>query len=186
MPLSEKGRLRLRDLALRPVSVDTGTDYPCSQKDLDSYVRLAHGNQKEFLGQMESTYQLVKWNRLSKELTRREEKALSNLEYGLSLRGKISKCGPDLVIKAFRDLDELFFMGLLHGNCRVNWVDTETLCAIRQKPPRTILGITRPERRGQAAIHLNADDIFLCMLDPFMVMFSTLLHECWWVASPGK
>ena len=64
---------------------------------------------------MMSTYKLVRHNRYNKDLPQEEADAIERLRDGL----KIKNWGPDLVIKAFRDLDTVFFRGRVVGNCLV-------------------------------------------------------------------
>lgn len=84
---------------------------------------------------------------------------------------QIKESAPDLIIKAFKDLDTLFFLGRLHGNCLIRWRD----------PARCdhALGMTQLKRYGQASISLNAHGIMLKSEEPYMEIFRTVLHECW-------
>ena len=173
MRISREERRRLMELAKFPVSAHRGTPYPCDQKDLESYLRLPHPNNKQMLDRMEATYQLTRFNRLTKELSPNEKAARRNLKMGLL----IENWGPDLAIKAFRDLDALFFMGRLHGNCLLEWQDK---AAFREDGENACFGLTIPRSYGQAKIILSSYDIMLKAAEPYMGMFRTLLHESWW------
>ena len=105
------------ELAKRPIRADTGTPYPCTQEDLDYCLRFPRIKPGKRLHRMEATYQLTRFNRLTKELSPNERNACKNLKAALQLRD----WGPDLIIKAFKDLDQLFFMGRLYGKCLVGW-----------------------------------------------------------------
>lgn len=90
--------------------------------------------------------------------------------------------GPDLAIKAFDDLDTVFFGGYLRRNVRVQWV-----ASIKKAgdDDYEAFGETRWERSAshcQCTIVLDAEMIFLSDNGPncpssFRLMLSTLLHE---------
>ena len=89
---------------------------------------------------------------------------------------------PDLVIKAFNDLDTVFFGGRLHGNVLVSWANSME-CAEIERETGKFFGCTESrfsEEKGQARILLNARGIFLNNVEdenPLRAMFCTLLHE---------
>lgn len=177
MLISKGERRHLADLAQRPVSVDTGTPYPCSQRDIDLCRHTRHANHDR-LHRMEATYQLTRFNRPTKELSQTEELAYRNLKRAL----KLPDWGPDLLIKAFKDLDELFFMGRLHKKVLVGWGDNAA-CHARGVDPQEVYGVTLPARPGTVKIVLSIQTIIFKSPDPYEYMFCTLLHECWWLVS---
>lgn len=89
--------------------------------------------------------------------------------------------GPDLAIKAFNDLDTVFFGGHLCGNVKVQWTSS-----IKNEEGQSdeSYGEThwgRPGCRGQCRIMLDAEMIFLVDArghpSTLRLMLSTLLHE---------
>lgn len=96
--------------------VDRGTRYPCTQEDLDSYRRLPSGYY-DFtpIPADEAVDRLLDFLHPSKEPSRKVHSALQRLYVGINMRHK----APDIVIRAFRDLDTAFFGGNLSGNCLV-------------------------------------------------------------------
>jgi len=177
MPISERERQRLAQLALRPVDVHTGTPYPYHQSDIDLCRRTRQANLHR-LHRMEATYQLTKFNRITRELSPAEERACRNIERALQL----PDWGPDLLIKAFKDLDQLFFMGRLHGRTLLGWSDPAA-CIARTGSYRDTLGVTQPARPGTVRIILNIHNIVFNASNPYTDMWTTLLHECWWSVS---
>ena len=174
MNISHQERWHLIELAKRPIRADTGTPYPCTQEDLDYCLRFPRIKPRERLHRMEATYQLTRFNRLTKELSPNERNACKNLKAALKLRD----WGPDLIIKAFKDLDQLFFMGRLHGQCLVGWCDPGY-----RKVSHGEYGVTTFVPPSSAKIMLNVQDVILMTEEPYMEMFRTMLHECWWYVS---
>ena len=119
-----------------------------------------------------STYQLVRHNRPHKDIPQEEADAIERLRDCL----KIKNWGPDLIIKAFRDLDTVFFRGRVVGNCLVRWRDREG--CIREHRECHYYGATSPlgqiENR-QVQITLNANLMFLECEDPYIEMWRTIL-----------
>ena len=119
-----------------------------------------------------STYQLVQHNRPDKDVPREEADAIKRVRDCL----KIKKWGPDLIIKAFRDLDTVFFKGRIVGNCLVRWRDREG-CE-RTHRACEFYGATTPvgplENR-QTQITLNANIMFFQCEDPYIEMWRTVL-----------
>jgi len=177
MQIPERERRRLAELAQRPVDVHTGTPYPCHQSDID-LCRRTRGANHHRLHRMEATYQLTKFNRITKELSPVEDRAYRNIKNALQLPG----WGPDLAIKAFKDLDQLFFMGRLHGRALLGWSDPAA-CIARVGSYRTQLGVTSQLRPGTVRIMLNIHMIMFKTSNPYIFMWSTLLRECWWSVS---
>ena len=170
MNISQQERWHLMELAKRPVRADTGTPYPCTQQDLDYCLRFPRIKPSGKLHRMEATYQLTRFNRLTKELSPNERNACKNLKAALKLRD----WGPDLIIKAFKDLDQLFFRGQLHGQCLVGWYTPASRKVSEQE-----YGVTTFVPPRSAKIRLNLPKIFLGTEEPYMEMFRTMLHECW-------
>ena len=175
MRIPERERRRLAELAQRPVDVHTGTPYPCHQFDIDlcRHTRQANHNR---LHRMEATHQLTKFNRITKELTPAEQLAYRNIQHALQL----PDWGPDLLIKAFKDLDRLFFMGRLHGRTLLGWSDPAA-CIARTGSYRDHFAVTLAARPGTVKIVLNIHNIMFNTPNPYTCMFTTLLHECWWL-----
>lgn len=174
MAIPKRERRHLAELAQLPVDVHTGTPYPCHQSDIDLCRRTRQANHHR-LHRMEATYQLTKFNRITKELTPAEENAHRKIKHALQL----PDWGPDLVIKAFKDLDQLFFMGRLHGRALLGWSDPAA-CIARAGSYRDHLAVTIAARPGTVRIVLNIHNIMFNTPNPYACMFTTLLHECWW------
>ena len=118
-----------------------------------------------------STHLLVKHNRLEKELSSKEADAVKRLRKSL----KIKDWGPDLIIKAFQDLDTLFFRGVLVGNCLVKWRDPEGCRRVDAEGKCTWYGLTEPLASKQVAITLSAEHIFLKCSDPYGQMWKVMI-----------
>ncbi|MCJ1226298.1 hypothetical protein MMC12_002948 [Toensbergia leucococca] len=84
--------------------------------------------------------------------------------------------GPDIVVKAFHDLDKVFFQGRLEGRVTIKWKKAKFFKYDSSKGKT--YGSTWSKAPRGAQIFLNADAIFLDQTsDPFKDMWGTLLHE---------
>ncbi len=105
-----------KDLCSGGVLVNRGTPYPCTQEDLDSYRHFPRGLYSfDPIGADEAVWRLLDSLDPFREPSRTVQSALRRLYAGINMRHK----APDIVIKAFRDLDIVFFGGNLSGSCRV-------------------------------------------------------------------
>lgn len=121
-----------------------------------------------------STYLLVRHNRLDREPSPKEADAIIRLRKSL----KMKNWGPDLIIKAFEDLDTVFFRGCLVGNCLLKWRDPKGCRRVSAKDTCTWYGFTHwagSPAHKQAAITLSAENIFLEDADPYGQMWKVIL-----------
>ena len=83
--------------------------------------------------------------------------------------------GPELAVKAFCDLDAVFFRGKLRGHVCVTWAD------VGEFPDGNVFGHTVFLGRGKAVIQLNARFLFFDWGyrdgRVFAQMLATVLHE---------
>ena len=90
--------------------------------------------------------------------------------------GRYDWRGPDLAIKAFCDLDTVFFRGRLKGHVCVSWADTKEF-----PPGKARFGQTVCLGQGKALIQLNVHFIFIgwnCRDGRLLIqMHATVLHE---------
>lgn len=158
--------------AFEPIRPDTGTYYPCSQRDIEDTIHFTRDHNGHYVSTRRAVHEIVSQN----DLTRRP----SDLEYAAirRLRNAIDWCfrhrtwGPDLVIKAFKDLDTIFFCGRLAGIVKVKWV--------RHHPDFTGLCRRESSRSTRCKISLSADAILGSReRTPFNEMWATILHEMW-------
>lgn len=190
---SPKSRQDLRDKASRNVSLDSGTDYTCTQSDLDATGGLArqeypkddHGdrnacrrkwftqpNHGPFIAPRQACWDIFKHNDLCRKPGKLETEAVERLSKAIAA-GRRGSWAPDLIIKAFCDLDTVFFRGRLRGHICVRWLPDWSA------PGSTTWGTTVLLGEGKCAIRLNADTILLDHRRPFERMFATVLHEMW-------
>lgn len=79
----------------------------------------------------------------------------------------------------FGDTDLVFFGGWLRGNTEVTWGDEHDLCLNDE-----LLGVTLWLEPGKCRITLNSPLIFGPLRKrTFRLMWSTMLHEMWYVNS---
>ena len=185
--------------ASKDVLLDSGTNYPCQQSDLDATGGLTRkhypGNRREdqkvsrkewfprenhgpFVSARQATLDVFQQNRTG----RKNPSAVVIAATDRFHRAIDAACrdglpwGPDLIIKAFCDLDIIFFGGKLRGHVCVRWLPDWS-------PPGTIkLGTTCYLGKGKSAINLNADVILRSGKSPYDIfeeMFATVLHEMW-------
>ena len=167
--------------ALQPFKTDTGTPYPCSQAEIDFHQKnvFPTRNKGPFVTSREATKEVM-WQNDTKRITPIlfEKEAIKRLFWAASCAQDGLTLGPDVAIKAFADLDLVFFAGRLRNHVTVQWqADIGT--------PNPVWGIcSRPRHgeEGQCRIKLNASLIFKegwtqGTRNPFESMIGTLLHE---------
>ena len=167
--------------AFEPVDADSGTQYLCSQSEINFHRRgrLPHSNTGPFVSAIEATSEIVRHNKETRKIPPLELAAIDRLIDAI-LDAEDKGYGPDITIKAFADLDLVFFNGRLRGNVCVQWASDEYFQKW-QVPPGTWGLTVRPQRgeMGQCRLYLNAKTILLDPSTdvPFKTMFGTLLHE---------
>lgn len=128
---------------------DYGTDYPCTMRQLQSYRTVPAPTYDRPWSANKAARVLLEFLNAPVPLGSRADAALHRIGFALGL----SDWGPDLIIKAFRDLDLAFFRGTLTGKTMVNW-------ATDQEFDRPVRGTTRFLGHGRCHIRLNASLIF--------------------------
>ena len=83
---------------------------------------------------------------------------------------------PDIVIKALHDIDTAFFMGLLRGGVKIQWVDQSNIIKKYGLKCADHLGITQFNYSGCCTIYLNMQPIFADKC-PRLRMWNCLFHE---------
>ena len=167
--------------ALQPFNQHSGTLYPCSQVEIDSHRENVFPNRNNgpFVTSREATKEVM-WQNDTKRITPIlfETGAIKRLLWAASCAQGGLILGPDVVIKAFADLDLVFFGGRLRNHVTVQWR------ADIHAPGRVWGTCERPRRgeEGQCRIKLNASMIFKeawtqRTRNPFESMMGTLLHE---------
>lgn len=174
-------REELRALAFRPVQRFRGTPYPTTQNGLHDTItpNLRPRRATDYVSANQASRQIAAHNALGRNLSRGEYDAIIRLEN--IVRDVFSnriEWGPDLIIKAFIDLDRVFFLGLLRGHVHVEWKSASSFP--RSTPNRLTMGVTTALGGGKARIRLNADGIFASTrMSTFKEMWRTMLHEMW-------
>jgi len=173
--------------ALQPFRTHTGTPYPCLQSSIDFHTlpSFPHKNNSKFVSTLSATNEILWQNHPLRALPPAEKEAIARLQTVLPSNDQ--NIGPDLAIKAFHDLDLVFFAGKLHNNVTVHWADSHTdehFLRIASSHPLPILGFTdrNPDRllseRGQCRIVLNARTLLRGGDGaPMECCLETLLHE---------
>ncbi|KAL9045516.1 MAG: hypothetical protein Q9214_001449 [Letrouitia sp. 1 TL-2023] len=169
----------LYELALAPISIHTGYPYPCRQEDLDSYSikkkKITHFG--DFLRDIvfcwpsnidDAVREIEAYLDPKRPPSAKEQSAMDRLYKALCLED--GEWTPDVPIKAFRDLDTVFFQGRLCGNVKVGWVSGKEL-------PSDAIGTTVYRFNGHSKIKLDADYHIFESWDPWKQMWQTLLHE---------
>ncbi len=168
-------RQELFALASRGVHANSGTHYPCSSSDIDRARHFHRHHRGEYVSARRADREIVEHNDPRRTPSRSEAAAIRRLV------GSIRRCewhlwGPDIVIKAFLDLDQIFFCGRLKDIVRVVWKSNLNRpgmagnCARDSSDPNS----------GRREIWLNANEILLAHNRyPFTEMWATVLHEMW-------
>lgn len=110
-----------RDQALSEVVVDRGTPYQITDQELKDLRVFSPNHSSHFVTVMQSTKEHNEHNDLGREPTSKEVAAIARLHAALGV--ELEKWRPDIAIKAFYDLDTVFFDGHLRGSVCVGWSD---------------------------------------------------------------
>jgi len=173
--MNTKPQSQLFEEAFLPVQENTGTPYHCKQRNLDALLSLSESKRGPCVSAEQATKEILDHNAPSKVPASFEAAAIARLteamRYAFELPG-----GPDLAIKAFHDLDSVFFRGVLRRNVILQWTDNEDFK--KGGISNECWGRTTSPKPGQCVISLNANVILLKPgWQPFKQMFCTLLHE---------
>ncbi len=174
------------------ITPETGTDYPCTQEELNvlkgpkwrmtptgpvsctqksESKRVDHPNKGPFLDAMIAAREVFEHNDPTRIPSVAENEAIRRLDTVFKDAAQ-RFWGPDLAIKAFCDLDKVFFCARLTGHVYLSW---------KRNIGRGVWGKTGYLWRGKAVILLGAYNIFFHPEggSGFVHMFATLLHEMW-------
>ena len=167
-------------MALRSVGLHRGTAYPCTADELHDAVtpNLQPRRNSDMVSANQASRDIQRRNEQGRDLSNGEYDAIRRLE-GMILNVRTGRVHwtPDIIIKAFCDLDRVFFLGKLRGHVHVEW---KTESSFRSDRHHIEYGLTVPLGGGKAVIHLNADTIFgSTRMSAFNEMFRTMLHEMW-------
>lgn len=170
--------------ALLPFRPTTGTPYPTTQPEIDFH---QHGvfktpNPGPFVTRMQAARELLVWNDEARAPPRDELDLIRRLAIVVHDAEKNALFHADIVVKAFKDLDRVFFCGRLRGNLAVGWVDDIVSRDHDGQGGRTYGDTRQTTRTGQCRIRLNATAILLQRWsqvgkNSVACMFGTLLHE---------
>lgn len=172
-------RAELRVLAFQPVRRNRGTDYPCTESELRDAITPSRQPRCSTISPIRASSEVFTHNARGRNLSRAEYNAIRRLEDVMLdvFAGRIDY-GPDLIVKAFCDLDRVFFLGRLRGQVHVKWTSGSSFPA--RRPHRLYYGRADYLGGGKVVICLNADGIFATTrLSTFKEMWRTMLHEMW-------
>ena len=170
---------------------DTATNYPCTQRDLnasggvnrrtaqDAYKLknktnwFAHSNNGPFIDPRLAAREVFDHNNADRTPSAAESEAISRLIAGFNIASQ-GYWGPDLIIKAFCDLDKVLFCGRLRGHVCVNFT-------INRSVKEACFATSLYLGQGKSVIQLNAISIFSSLYKDsgFHQMWATMLHEMW-------
>ena len=177
--IAHRTRQELRHLAFQRVRRDRGANYPCTRGELYDAITPDHHPPRSCVSPSQAAYEVYAHNRRGRNLGQAEYDAVRRLERAtLDVYEARVDFTPDLILKAFCDLDQVFFLGFLRRNVYVDWRSASSFPP--PHPRRLTMGHTETLDRGKAVIHLNADGIFANTgMTPFVEMWRTTLHEMW-------
>lgn len=170
-------RRDLYDAALRHVYSDRGTRYDISQNDIDRITHPRGHPTAPYRSLQNLETEIVAHNRLERVPGQSERAAIRRLKDAISWCER-NRWGPDLVVKAFLDLDKIFFCSRLRDLVKVMWKPSVN------SPGHYFCGLTKRDSThpdsGRYEIWLNADEIIRSGQHiVFPQMFVTILHEMW-------
>lgn len=178
-------RERLFKQALQPFNKHSGTPYPCTQADIDFHLKsFKSRNRGPFVKNWDATKEVLWQNDEARPVPPAEIAAINRLLDAANSATDGVVLGPDFAIKAFSDLDLLFFGGRLRGYVTVKWKANEYFRKNRHQKGTWALteGQCTSSEKGQCRIVLNATMIFKEAWtkqtpNPSESMIGTLLHE---------
>ena len=158
--------------ATYPVKAAGGTPYGCTQADIDTFCKAPRNVRSTRFLPAEVSIQILT-SFLSQQTPTPD---VCDARARLRLAAWNPDWGPDIIIKALRDIDIAFFNSRLRGNVKVHWCNSSEEI-MRKHLPRIPLGLSiSGEREGQSTVFLNADLIF-AKRNPCKQMWRTTLHE---------
>ena len=179
----------LYDESFYDVTLDKATKYPCTEEELeasgglnrrtaykawnleDKSTWFSEPNNGPFVGARIAAREIFDHSDPKRTRSATEISAIDRLQRAFKNATR-EYWGPDLAIKTFCDLDQVFFCGRLKNHACLTWRSGRTL-------PETSLGYTTYLDKGKCVIQLNSYNTFLRpRKEPrFVCMFETLLHE---------
>ena len=173
--IPSRPRDELYALAFRSFHNNRGSFYDCSQLTIDRATHLHGHHSGQYVSLRRAVDEIVAQNDLGRTPGPSESQAIHRLRYAKN-RCEQHLWGPDLVIKAFLDLDNIFFCRRLRDIVRVEWKRN-----LRdQRMAGCCTSITTGPKSRCCVIWLNADVILRAQeRRPFQEMFATILHEMW-------
>ena len=173
--IPSRPRPELYAAAFRNVHGDRGSYYDCSQHTINRATHLLGHHSGQYVSIRRAVDEIVAHNDLRRRPGRSESDAIHRLRYAKNPCER-HLWGPDLVIKAFLDLDKIFFCSRLRDIVKVVWKRNlheprmAGCCTTDSADPNS----------GRCEIWLNADVILRAReRRPFQEMFATILHEMW-------
>ena len=168
-------RQELYAAAFRNVYNDRGSYYDCAQSTIDRATHFHGHHNGHFVSSRRAVDEIVAQNDLRRRSNQSERDAIHRLRYAIRWC-ETHRWGPDLVIKAFLDLDKIFFCGRLRDIVKVVWK--------RNLHRPGMAGCCKKDsahpNSGRREIWMNADEILLAHeRRPFQELFATVLHEMW-------
>lgn len=157
------------------ISAFRGTPYPCDQYDLDECTFGSDRPPRSQHSRTSATANLENFLHPGARIDSVVHAAVARLRAGL----RIHDWRPDLVIKAFNDLDIVFFGGKLRGHTTIRWYRASWWIQQLRSPQghHHLLARTKYLHPRKAAIQLNAWNILLNIPNTKEAMFTVTLHE---------
>lgn len=179
-------QLRYGQSKLKPL-VNFGTYYPsCAEKDLEQLLHPRGSHDIPTLSIGEAVHHVVSRS-LPRDLpaiSRIYRQEIGRLQYAFDAANV--SWHPDVIFKAFRDLDKVLFDGLLRGNVSLCWAGKEEMETVRAGGGAgdDLLGGTSPvdsrKRPGiyrQSKIFLVRDQLLTVARFGLLDVWETLVHE---------
>ena len=164
--------LELVNLAYAFVDASAGTDYNVSQLDIyftiDALLPVSPSQTYEYESDLAAVIHNHNHETRDFQLSWPEMDAIGRFNAFMETHPGPERKGPDLAIKVFKDMDTVFFKGMLFTHVSVTWN--------HWMEPGSYAETTEGTDPGQARIFLNPHSI-LWERNWVLQMFQTLLHE---------
>lgn len=157
-----------------PISPFRGTPYTCRQPDLADCDYLPYEADHPLHPRTQATDDLEHFLDPDAYISSKVEQAIDRLRGSLSIHGR----KPGIVIKAFYDLNIVFFSGKLRDLNTISWHSpTWWNLHTRSQNGYSFLGLTQNLDHRTAAIYLNSWTNPLNTPDAEKAMWSVVVHE---------
>ena len=165
----------LHRASFEPIEVETGTKCTCTQHDLTMYHARLSALSDIIIEDIPAPIEPKKPIRWLANFLHQDNWPTPQVKEALErlmLAREDRQWGPDIIIKAAKDLDTAFFNSLLDYQISVRWSDPSETAALNKN-----FGMAQFLEVMMCDIYSNRDEVLLKSENPAGVMWGTMVHE---------